>query len=427
MKKIILFCLLLGLSFNAFSRAEQALRKNKLPSKKEFKNQYALFLENEELSDHWSQVWEYEKPKDDVINELKTFDSYLTSLKGNYEVNLLSFITKTYLYNLDGIDFSEVVDFGESLKQKYPKEYRTWWIMGLFYSMSAINYIYPEYEKAVEMRGGIGIKDEWSVPFLSNYIYGCNMAGMKIHARWALNYYCQFTGTKPEDYYLYTLLFSNQAESSIDESYDLYDTWLFGKDATELRVFSTLLGISIPVHEDWQMNANGYENGRAFISIYSDPIAINETSRTRVSFSVFAFANVDKNYIDTVVNNSMTKNGGSITKKKSTTINGIIADYYVHENPTVYDDERNGMKGIVIVLAVPYNEFSGISFEQPIDYSKTQASGQTEDGMSYWAIKPQLNRLESTIYFMINLDACNACFDEAEAWMKSILDGCIFE
>ena len=85
------------------------------------------------------------------------------------------------------------------------------------------------------------------------------------------------------------------------------------------------------------------------------------------------------------------------------------------------------MKGIVIVLAVPYNEFSGISFEQPIDYSKTQASGQTEDGMSYWAIKPQLNRLESTIYFMINLDACNACFDEAEAWMKSILDGCIFE
>ena len=85
---------------------------------------------------------------DNLVNSSRESLNRVQEITGKtlrfYEVNLLDLITKTYLYNLDGIDFSEVVDFGESLKQKYPKEYRTWWIMGLFYSMSAINYIYPE-------------------------------------------------------------------------------------------------------------------------------------------------------------------------------------------------------------------------------------------------------------------------------------------
>ena len=427
MKKIILFFTLMFLTVNIFSFSDQVLRTKKLPSKKEFKSQYALFQENEKFSDHWSQKWEYEKSKDDVIRELKDFDSYLDTLKENYEIKLLGLLVKSYLYNLDGIHFDQVVEYGTSLKEKYPKEYRTWWLMGNFYSGASLNYIYPEYEKAVEMRGGIGIKDEWAVPFLYSYIYGCNMAGMKIHARWALDYYCQFTGTKPEDFYLYNILFSNQAASSVDENYDMYDTWLFGQTEKETRIFSTLLGLSIPVNPNWQMRANGYENGRAFVSLSSDPIAISETATTHVTFSVFAFAKVDKNYMDTIVNNSITRYEGTIVKKETRTYNGIIADYYDYENDSIYNDERKGMKGVSIVLAVPYNEFSGISFEHPIDYNANKASGQTEDGMSYWAMKPNLNRLQTTVYFMINLDACKACFDQAEEWMNSILDGCIFE
>ena len=89
MKKIILFFTLMLLTVNIFSFSDQVLRTKKLPSKKEFKSQYALFQENEKYSDHWSQKWEYEKSKDDVIRELKDFDSYLDTLKENYEIKLL--------------------------------------------------------------------------------------------------------------------------------------------------------------------------------------------------------------------------------------------------------------------------------------------------------------------------------------------------
>ena len=92
MKKIILFFTLMFLTVNIFSFSDQVLRTKKLPSKKEFKSQYALFQENEKFSDHWSQKWEYEKSKDDVIRELKDFDSYLDTLKENYEIKLLSLL-----------------------------------------------------------------------------------------------------------------------------------------------------------------------------------------------------------------------------------------------------------------------------------------------------------------------------------------------
>ena len=44
MKKIILFFTLMLLTVNIFSFSDQVLRTKKLPSKKEFKSQYALFL-----------------------------------------------------------------------------------------------------------------------------------------------------------------------------------------------------------------------------------------------------------------------------------------------------------------------------------------------------------------------------------------------
>ena len=125
------------------------------------------------------------------------------------------------------------------------------------------------------MRGGVGKRDEWVIPFLWDYIYGCNMAGMRIHARQGLNYYCQYTGMAPEDYILYSVIYSDESTASVDGTYDMYDTWLFDQTKEETRVYSSLLGVSIPVHGDWGMRANGYQDGKSFISFSSDKERLN--------------------------------------------------------------------------------------------------------------------------------------------------------
>lgn len=231
MKKILLFILMLILTFSAYSHSI-AFKEKKLPSKKEFKSKYELFLENEEYAEYWTMNWTYEKSKDQVARELSDFDTYLSSLKTkNYETSLLHLIVKTYLYNLDEMSYDEIVDYGNALKKKYPREYRTWWIMGSFYASSSISIeTYPEFETAAKMRGGLDKKDQWLVPFLIDYIGACNMAGMKIHARQGLNYLCQYTDSKAEDYVLYPLLYSEQTESSLDGTYDMYNTWYFTQD-----------------------------------------------------------------------------------------------------------------------------------------------------------------------------------------------------
>ncbi|MBP5519024.1 MAG: hypothetical protein J6X84_00400 [Treponema sp.] len=426
MKKFCIIYFLIFLTFCTFAQSA-ANKKSKLPSKKEFKSQYDLFLENERYSDHWTQKWDYEKSKETVAQELKDFDSYLSAQKPNYEIELLDLIVKSYLYNLDEIEHQKVIDYGNSLKEKYPKEYRTWWVMGRFYAGSTPNLVFPEFETACKMRGGVAKKDEWTPAFLWDYIYGCNMADMKIHAREGLHYYCEYTKTKPEDYFLYSVIYSNKSVSSVNQKYDLYDTWFIDENESETRLFSTLLGVSIPVHGDWNVKATGYENGRNFIAIRSDPMNITEDLRTTVTFSIMAFTNIDRNELERIANSSMTRNNGTISNKKTVSLNGVIANRYVYENPTFYSDERKGMKGITLTFSVPYNEFSGLSLERPVDFSKRKSNGKTEDGLEYISMKPKLNRLESNIYFVVSLDACNACFDEAEAWFNSLVENAIFE
>lgn len=428
MKKILLFILMLILTFSAYSHSI-ACKEKKLPSKKEFKSKYELFLENEEYAEYWTMNWTYEKSKDQVAQELSDFDTYLSSLKTkNYETSLLHLIVKTYLYNLDEMSYDEIVDYGNALKKKYPREYRTWWIMGSFYASSSISIeTYPEFETAAKMRGGLDKKDQWLVPFLIDYIGACNMAGMKIHARQGLNYLCQYTDSKAEDYVLYPLLYSEQTESSLDGTYDMYNTWYFTQIGDAYRIDSTLLGLSIPVQGNWSLRINGYENNRSFISIQSDPMKISQDKQTSVSFSIFAFAGIERSEVDMYASSSAQSNNSSITKKETVSVKGIKADSYTFENPQIYNDEREGMKGIILVFSVPYNEFSGLNIERPVDYSTMSASEPSEDGMSYFRLKPKLDRLEGDIHFFIILDACNACFDEAKAWMDSILDGCIFE
>ena len=114
MKKLLSLCVFLILSVSAFSQSN-AIKKNKLPSKKEFKAQYELFLENEYFADHWTPNWDYEKSKETVAQELKEFDEYLSTLKQNYEISLLSLIVKTYLYNIDEYSFDQIVEYGSSL------------------------------------------------------------------------------------------------------------------------------------------------------------------------------------------------------------------------------------------------------------------------------------------------------------------------
>ena len=326
------------------------------------------------------------------------------------------------------MSYDEIVDYGNALKKKYPREYRTWWIMGSFYASSSISIeTYPEFETAAKMRGGLDKKDQWLVPFLIDYIGACNMAGMKIHARQGLNYLCQYTDSKAEDYVLYPLLYSEQTESSLDGTYDMYNTWYFTQIGDAYRIDSTLLGLSIPVQGNWSLRINGYENNRSFISIQSDTMKISQDKQTSVSFSIFAFAGIERSEVDMYASSSAQSNNSSITKKETVSVKGIKADSYTFENPQIYNDEREGMKGIILVFSVPYNEFSGLNIERPVDYSTMSASEPSEDGMSYFRLKPKLDRLEGDIHFFIILDACNACFDEAKAWMDSILDGCIFE
>ena len=436
MKKVLsILTILFGLCISLFAQSE-AVKISKLPKKGDFLSDYNKFLENEYYSDHWTPNWNYDKPKESVALELKAFDLTLSSLKKtqkNYDTNLLSLIVKTYLYNLDEIDYQEVVDFANKLKTKYPKEYRTWWILGNFYTSSNPTNLTQEYDTAVKMRGGLETIDDYSAAFLYNYVYGCIMNKTLAHGRYALSLLCELEDTEPQNYFFYNLLYPEEAYVDINQTIPSNQMWKvtspYSIDDTPYYFFyNTLLGTGFTISGDSYMQLTELSDKTAVISFTSPSFNINSESSTTTTALYLILPDADEQLVNEYVLNDMIMSKEyTIDSINQTTLNDtqIPMTLYTFSNSEIYNDEKNGMKGLFAVFTIPYNEFSGLNLEQPVDYDKLKY--QEGNQIKYYSVSADLLRYEGPISFVVLLDACNAIFEPASEWFYNLLGSFIFE
>ena len=154
----------------------------------------------------------------------------------------------------------------------------------------------------------------------------------------------------------------------------------------------------------------------------------DENKTTTTSLAIYFYAGKTEAEVNESMNRTVQKTdpNGKVTPLGNYKINDFLARYYTYENPELYNDDRKGMKLVFLIFTVPYNEFSGISFEKQVDFSNS-FSDENSGNVKYFQFKKQLKRLDTPVTCLILLDSCNAVFEESQAWMESILNESIFE
>jgi hypothetical protein len=109
--------------------------KNKLPNNEAFNANMAALLDIDQFVNHYTPEWNYPVDKAILIAFLKEFhrDIAQNNAGNDYELNLLSVILMTYLYNLDEIDYyEEITSTLEKMQTDFSNEFRTYWLYGNF-------------------------------------------------------------------------------------------------------------------------------------------------------------------------------------------------------------------------------------------------------------------------------------------------------
>ena len=433
MKKIPLIISMLFCLFSQIFAASFAINTEKLPDEEDMSFYYSQFLKNEQYSASWVREWKYPVPKEQVLDELKQCDEYFSSLsKPNYESMLINLIIKAYLYNLDGIEWSAVDDYASMLKKKYPKEFRTWWITANFYCTSRFDLGYPEYQKAIKVRGGLEKKDDYGPDFLIDYAICAKSCKMKQTAMYALSLITKIYNIPKENVKAWDFVDHEDEHSSPDKNYEYKKIWDYAEiSEKEVSFNCSLVGFTITVPSDSTNLQLGDYNERTNMFMVTMPAEHTSDGQeiTSTFLSMMYCADSDAVSLDAYserILSSFTKYPSVKITKKSKKINGYNSTIYNINNPDLYNDEiRKGNRGILIVLEVPYKEFAGKDKEVQFLYEK--AEGNKQGNMTIFVNNAKLNRLKAPIYFIFLLDSCNAVYKEAEKQFWDIMSTVSFE
>lgn len=421
MKKVFVLILLsLSMAIPAFSNLK-AVNGDKLPLKDEvFSEKSTLFMENFNYSSDYHFDWRFNKPKEQVIDEVKDFYEYLgTVKKSNYDVKLLRLITMRCLYNLDAISSDEIKDYADQLKKKYKKDFRTWWIYGNFLSTTTlISDAYDEFMEAMRITDGYV-----NSYFLRDYVYVCHISGNIKHGWLALNQLAEMDGIPIEEEYFYDLYAQRIVFPKVTDNYSKEEVWKVDskKDGT-FKIFSTLVGVSVPAKPEWSVYLFEFEKGQTALTVAPERFTANDGTKIGVTSLLMASAN--ENAYE-MYKSIVQKRYETPVKASTKKIGNIEFEVFEGEDMNSYVDVRNGQRGIYLIGKIPYNEKSGIGLESSTSFPLNQ--DEESNGPRYFKVNPVLDRIPETVTVMLMLDSCNAIYKDSSEWFWDFAENSHFE
>lgn len=420
MKKIVMILLLsFAMVIPAFANL-YAVNPDNLPKDEDFNQRLEQFLDNYDLSSDYYPEWKFDKSKEDVTSELLAFDEYLSGLKKpSYDTKLIRLITMRCLYNLDAYDSDVIKDYADSLKKKHKKELRTWWIYGKFLSQTyLLSESYEELTTALNMFGGLDKADYY---FLHDYTYTCYISRNIKHGWLALQTIAERDNIPVEDTYLYGLYNGIVETADINETYSANKVW---KAATvgenEYRLFSTMLGVSIPLSGAWGLQINDYQNQLS--SVLFKPERFETKNKEPIGISVLVLSTTKENGYDFLKSVSISRYKDA-PKNYKKVINGVEWEIFEGEDLTAYNDIRGGHRGLYAIVTIPYSKLSGLNLEMSASYDFSEGTDQ----LGYYRVQPAFDRVETDVSFLVMMDTCNVIYKESSAWFWNYMNQIIVE
>lgn len=395
MKKSISICLLAAVCLFMLFASPAAINFENLPQDEDFKGLYLAF----EMSYDSIRTldFQHKDSKTAYLDAAENLYGYLNKKKKtNYDEDLLKLLTMRCLYNFDKIPSAQVENFYSKIDKKYSKNAGHHWIYGNFLiSQGKTSAGRDELEKYLKMK-------DYQVSnfFIEDYAYSYLLSSMPLNAYYAITN----GGNIPEEAVLnqslLNLIKNTIKESSADETYTSEQVWRISqiKDDSAF-VYSTMLGISIPVKTNWGLRLEPFAKEHAGFCILT-PNGLSLEGKP-ASISIVLMVYPESLYSEDKKQNTL--KSLPITKKETAEISGREFEKYTFEDSSKYQDARNGALGYFYATKITPEKLSGVKCEHEVDFSKVKSEGGAGQP-KYFAIAPAQKRLNEPVEVLIIVD-----------------------
>ncbi len=354
-------------------------------------------IENQSLFDHWSSVWVYPVPKEEVVKRLESIYSDLEQLsnENNPELFLLLGTIAHYLYNLDKTDFFDksVLNF-KKCEEIDSSDYRIFWFLGNLYAQSM--------SPGKAMQNFFRAESLLSTPgntllFWKDYAQASYFAGMIRHTIYATRkaYRISRHPDLPEIFSLDSLK-KKLIQPDINGTYEFRDLWKGVKGKLSSFV-SYPLGIKFEIDSTWKLNLTRYQNRQAAIIISPNPAKLQDGTEVGYTIAILTRVPKQEERLEDFMQPFL---AGKHWKKISFSQRYDHLLAYECKEPGLYPQLGGGYLYLIgIRRDVP--KFPGLSIEIPIDFSHL-----APEQYYLFSMKKQLDRFNSRIFYIIILDTC---------------------
>lgn len=372
------------------------------------------------FADVWDSIraWSPEKYPE-ACEKGKNLLSELNAIKKpTVDDQLLKLFTMRCLYNQDECSAEEIEKLYKTITKKNPSCAEVHWIYGNYLSST-----YKTTEGLTEMEKYIEMRDSYiNIMFLEDFAYSNLICGRHLNANYCFEQLAGFLNTKPTDFFYYYAVEQLVEKSSPKKTYTEEMVWNIVpvyKDGKEshVRLNSTLVGMSLPVDSQWEIQTSDYSEKKSAIAfLRSNAYKVKGED---VTFCTVVIASLDDATPESI------KADLNIIKTEEKEYNGVKWTVYTYEDKNKYNDVRKGAKGYLYTATISPKENSGLKCETPINLE--MLNKQKDQSPTYYLQKKVYTRLEAPITYSILVDSCNALSKETQKFIDDFMDRAIFE
>lgn len=373
--------------------------------------------DNKEYYDHWTNQWNYDKSKEDLISQLRGhYKSFSALTTKNAETYLLLGDIAHYLYNMDDTVF-KTTEYFEKATDNYnsaikasSSDYRGYWFLGYHYALSNVpTSAIENFFKAEKI-----LPTQQPADFWNDYAWATAVTNMPSHCIYAMDKVKSISGKEGSfQQQLGETIYKRIVPVDKNKSYEKQEIWT-ASDGDKTTFVSRPLGIKILVDSTWNLQIYDYQNNQAAFIMNPPKIANKKGREINYTIALIMKTANDKDKLSDYINVFVSK----YTDKKqiafSDKYDKIIA--YEIKDKTMYQDIGGGHL-YMIGIERDRPKYAGLLLENPVSLPKGNSNEIT-----YYQASDSKDRFKGKIFYAIMLDSCEDINEQSFSIFKSLFD-----
>ena len=385
---------------------------SKISSDKKLVAAFDFVKDNKHYYDHWTMEWDYDKPKDDLKNQLREYYKDFSALtKKSAETYLFLGDIAHYLYNMDDGDYFNraVNNYNEAIKNA-PKDFRAYWFFAYHYALANEPvFAIDNFKKAEKLLPAKQPADFWN-----DYAFATALTNMPSHCIYAMDKVKSILGKEGSfQQQLGEAIYKRIVPVDKKQDYDKQDIWTAKNQDEKFTFTSRPLGIKISIDTIWELSIYDYQKNQAAFII--EPTTLKNKNGEKIGYTIAIIMKTvdDNDKLDDFVNLFVSR----YTNKKKINFSNKYDKMVAYEiiDKTMY---QNMGGGHLYMIGIERNdpEFPGLLLETPTVIPKNT------DEINYYRASDSKDRFKGKIFYLIMLDTCEDIYQQSFSIFKSLFE-----